>query len=930
MAAKEVSCKTLTIFFKSLEENKIPLEILCENLQYNLDYLKNKNENIEWETLRKFLLNIRKIWDDDQFVNLGIQMVQKKTYPFFSLISGFFLNIKDVYHLINDPKKGIGNRHVKCVKPTTREIERGHLEVTLELPDNYIKSREFFLVTKGFFTALPLFLKLKFSKVIMHETEHGAVYNIFYPQSNKAYLWFRNIFSTPSSKRAAIAELNDAYELLYDRFHQLEESQAKIQMQARLLETAYSISQLIIGDLDLDYTLKAIAKSLVEVAEFKAVEVIVETEIEGEKINRKEKFGNQEINSDKIERILKGRSQTLGKITLWTNTENENVYQLLDYIIPSVSMQLLSALSFKLVDDYRSKLEHKVDERTGQLNQVNKELSDSLEKLKKLKSARDRFFANISHEFRTPLTLISGPSEDIINNTRENKTKIQTELIKKNADRMLELINQLLDLSRLDAGKIELKTSHDNIVSFIRGITLSFESLAERKGIMLAVSSNQEIIDFYFDKEMMIKIITNLLSNAFKYTKIDGQITVTINETNDKFIEIKIKDTGIGIPKEELPKLFDRFYQVDNSPTREYEGAGIGLALTKELVELHHGKIFVDSLFETQNPDKRGWTEFTIQLPAVKEHLKDLEIIEGIKTEIYPDTKLNDYQKTALKSLRDADNHILEINKNKRYLNKSFSNNDFHDDERNLILIVEDNRDVRNFIKDTLINIYQIEVSANGREGVDKAKDIIPDLIICDIMMPKMDGLELTKILKNDEATSHIPIILLTAKSEQEIKIEGLEFGADDYLIKPFDTKELKARIKNRIELRKQLQRKYSSLEYFENEKENKLTNPDEKFMSDVMNIIEKHLPEEDFSIEQLNKELGLGRVQVYRKIKALTGNSPSRFIRSVRLAKAKKMIKENKNIISEIAYAVGFSTPAYFARCFKEEFGYPPSEFVR
>ncbi len=246
MAAKEVSCKTLTIFFNNLEENNIPLEILCEGIPYDLEYLKNKNEDIEWEVLYKILFNIRKISDnDDHFVNLGIQMVQKRAYPFFSLISGLFLNIKDVYYLINDPKKGMGNRHVKCVKPTTREIENGHLEVTLELPDNYIISREFFLVTKGFFIALPLFLKLKFSKVIMHETDHGAVYNIFYPQSNKAYLWFRNIFSMPSSKRAAITELNDAYELLYDRFNQLEDSKTKIQLQAKQLETAYSISQII-------------------------------------------------------------------------------------------------------------------------------------------------------------------------------------------------------------------------------------------------------------------------------------------------------------------------------------------------------------------------------------------------------------------------------------------------------------------------------------------------------------------------------------------------------------------------------------------------------------------------------------------------------------------------------------------------------------
>ncbi len=933
MSLKEVSCSTLTIFFKNFEENNIPLELLCEGIPYNLDYLKNKKENIEWDVVCKILLNIRKIWNDDNhFVNLGMQMVQRRAYPLFSILPGLFFNIQDCYRLINDPKKGIGNRAVKCIKPNSREVEKGHLEVTLELPADHAYSREFFLITKGFFIALPIFLKLNLSKVILREADHCAVYNIFYPPNNKAFSWIRSIFSMPSSKRAAVSELNEAYELLYDRFHQLEESRAKIQIQAKQLETAYSISQLITGDLDLEYTLKAIAKSLVEVAGFEAAEVFIEAEIDGEKIYRYEKSGSKVIDSIQIERILQGHGQNIGKLILWTSTKskNENEEKLLDYIIPSISMQLLSSLSFKLVDDYRNRLEHKVNERTEQLNYANEELTLSLERLKELKIARDRFFASISHEFRTPLTLILGPNESILSNSGEEETRKKANLIKQNANRMLSLINQLLDLARLDAGKLNLNVSKGNIVSFVKGITMSFESLAERKGIKLSIDSSDDQIELYFDKEMMIKILTNLLSNAFKFTKTEGQITVTIYESGVEFVEIKLKDTGIGISEEEFPKLFDRFYQVDSSHTREYEGTGIGLALTKELVELHHGTITVDSRLWNNDIGETGWTEFTIMLPSGKTHFNDSEIIEMNKQS---DSVVQGDVKKLFENVNESTpSELMQLNPpiNNQNSSSKTQNENHNNEEKTLILIVEDNTDVRRFIKDALGDDYQIEEASNGEEGVSKAEKIIPDLIICDIMMPRLDGNELTRILKNNEKTSHIPIILLTAKAGQESKIEGLKTGADDYLIKPFDTTELKVIIKNRIDLRRSLQKKYSSSNFIGNQNKIELSNLDEQFLFNVMKIIDNHLSEEDFSIEQLNKEIGMGRVQVYRKIKALTGSSPSRYIRTIRLSKAMLMLKENKINISEIAYSVGFSTPAYFAKCFKEEFGYAPSELVR
>jgi signal transduction histidine kinase/DNA-binding response OmpR family regulator len=528
---------------------------------------------------------------------------------------------------------------------------------------------------------------------------------------------------------------------------------------------------------------------------------------------------------------------------------------------------------------------------------------------------KSRFFANISHEFRTPLTLILGPTEKILSKSADDETQKQLSLVKRSANRLLGLINQLLDLSKLEEGKLELRTSKSNIVPFIKGLTMSFESIAERKDITLKVKNSSDEIEMYFDKEKMTKIMTNLLSNAFKFTPRDGQITVSLTETNTNTVDIKIRDSGIGISEEELSKLFDRFYQVDSSFTREQEGTGIGLALTKELVELHRGIISVDSKLGS-------WTEFTVTLPVGRKHLKDEEIIEE-----------NVILSPAKSGINSAKN-LLEINEiDPSHFDKLSvtENDDDVNEDRNILLVVEDNYDVREFIKDSLGNEFQIEEASNGEQGVRKAEQIIPDLIISDVMMPKMDGNELTKTLKNDEKTSHIPIILLTAKSEQESRLEGLETGADDYLTKPFDAKELQIRIKNLISIRRKLQEKFSTGDYVpvKRSDEKKLSNLEEQFMCKVMEVIKNHLSEEEFSIEQFGKEVGMDRVQLHRKLKALSGKSPSNYLRSVRLVRARKMIEEQKGNISEIAYSVGFSSPQYFTRCFREEFGYPPSNLT-
>ncbi|HEY6626944.1 MAG TPA: response regulator, partial [Ignavibacteriaceae bacterium] len=529
--------------------------------------------------------------------------------------------------------------------------------------------------------------------------------------------------------------------------------------------------------------------------------------------------------------------------------------------------------------------------------QLEQEHAKKLEEVDKMKS---NFYANISHEFRTPLMLILGPIEKLLSRVKDEENQKQAGLIKGNAKRLLTLINQLLDLSRLEAGKLKLKASLGNIAQFVKGLAMEFESIAERKDISLKVLMEKELIEAYFDKEKLEKIITNLMSNAFKFTPSGGRITVKLSETSSNQVEIIIRDSGIGIPKNELPKIFDRFYQVDGSITREHEGTGIGLALTKELVELHKGNIFVDSV-------EGHWTEVKLYFQLGREHLADDEIIESADFE--------------MRKFESVDEFTKEDSETEDLLNENLI-------DKTIVLIVEDNPDVREYIKEALLEYYHVEEAANGEQGLRKAEKCIPDLIVSDIMMPKMDGYEMTKRIRQNEKTSHIPIILLTAKSDKDSKLEGLGLGADDYLIKPFDTDELLARTKNLIDTRRMLQEKFGAGTILSEKVEKpKLSSLDEQFINRIMVVIDEHLSEEEFSIEEFGKDVGMSRSQIHRKLKALTGKSTSMYLRTVRLAKAKQMLAEKLGNISEISYKVGFSSPAYFSRCFKEEFGHAPSE---
>lgn len=535
------------------------------------------------------------------------------------------------------------------------------------------------------------------------------------------------------------------------------------------------------------------------------------------------------------------------------------------------------------------------------------------EKLKELDQLKSSFFANISHEFRTPLTLILGPLENFISRSTQKEDIREYHLMKRNAQRLLRLINQLLDISRLEAGKMKLETQYADIVPFIKGLFYAFESLAARKNIRLHFEAKPQLIMLDFDPNKMEQIITNVLSNTFKFTAEGGTVSVTIapspaSETTqlaaDSSLLIRIKDTGIGIAPDQLPFVFERFYQAENADYNDGQGSGIGLALARELVELHQGQIRVSSVLG-------AGTEFTIELP-----IKRLVAAPEVSKEM-PLSSSSPYSDDVLEYVPISDDLPVFLDEQVQITDKQ------------MVLLVEDNSDMRAFIRAQLEDTYEVRESADGQEGLAKAIETTPDLIISDVMMPRMDGLQLCDALKKDERTSHIPIILLTAKVDIASRLAALERGADAYLAKPFNRLELLLRVRKLLELRHLLQMRYASLATAEPSSDPGIQVED-AFLQKVRQIVMEHLSEVSFDMEQLSGILGMSRSQIFRKIKALSGQSPSLFIRTIRLQHAKQLLQTTDLNISEVAYRVGFSTPAYFSNAFMEAFGVRPSEIDR
>jgi signal transduction histidine kinase/DNA-binding response OmpR family regulator/ligand-binding sensor domain-containing protein len=524
------------------------------------------------------------------------------------------------------------------------------------------------------------------------------------------------------------------------------------------------------------------------------------------------------------------------------------------------------------------------------------------ERLAEVDKLKSRFFANISHEFRTPLTLIRGPVEQAIESTQDPATRQMLHLVRDNAKRLHSLVDQLLDFSRLESGMMRLQVAGGDIVPFLRRVVMSFESWAERKKINLEFQADVDSAMGFFDADKVEKVVNNLLSNALKFTQEQGAVRVNLTTSlthplsGRREWEVRVADTGPGISADHLTRIFDRFYRADE--THKTEGTGIGLALTKELVEMHHGAIAVES-----TPGKGS--EFRVTLPIEESSYKSEEISES------PQESERDEQIVIGFSAGDSG---------------AVGSQTPSAEGKPIVLVVEDNVDLRTYIRELLQFDYAVQEGSDGREGLDRALEIVPDLVISDVMMPGLDGLELCRALKQDVRTSHVPVILLTARAGTDSKIEGLDIGADDYVTKPFDSKELLARVRNLIEQRRQLRARFSAGVVLK-PGEVAVSSLDDALLKRVMTAIEKQMSDESLGAETIAHEVALSRRHLDRKLMGLTNLSTAELIRYLRLQRARELLEKNAATVAEIAFQVGFGSPTYFTSCFRERFGCLPSE---
>lgn len=567
------------------------------------------------------------------------------------------------------------------------------------------------------------------------------------------------------------------------------------------------------------------------------------------------------------------------------------MFGLAGLLLVAVALAVITFRSLRSKQEINRDLQRKNAEILAQRNQI-QQMAKATEEANQ---AKLRFFTNISHEFRTPLTLILAPVEDLLSRKRLNPPfRQELQLIRRNTLRLLQLINQLMDFRKLENGKMRLRASHQDLGSFVKEMAGPFEQLAHRRQIEFVVHVPRRPLLVWFDASMLDKVLFNLLSNAFKYTPDDGQITVQVEELDER-VAIRVQDTGPGLSEMDAAHLFERFYQGDRPQTL---GTGLGLSLSKELVERHHGHIQVHS-------QPGAGATFIVELPLGDQHLTEAEKVEEQMV------ASRDWQLLDLAHPRPKAEAAGTSEEEKPYT----------------ILLVEDNTELLNFLVRKLSAFYHVLNATDGQTGLDLAQQHIPDLIISDVMMSGMNGLDLCKMLKERVTTSHIPVMLLTAKSDVEQEIEGLQAGADAYLCKPFHFALLLERIRGLIFNRELLHKRLVSGQNLV-VRHNAATNLDQDFVDRFIKTVEANLGNADFNVQDLSKALNMSRVQLYRKVKALLGYSVNDYLQNLRLKRAMQLLAHSNIPITDIAYEVGFSSPSYFSTVFKNKYQLSPTEY--
>lgn len=907
---KEVSCKALDPIFYYAKQNNVDIKNLIAETPYDINYFLNIRERIEWEVWCKIISNARTYFTPADFEKMGSSFIKSNFYkvgilPAFFLFSSNRLSRPLVKLIFQNT-----SMMFSCIKQRIEFVKSNRVKLNITISEDYELCPEFFYISKGYWGQLGNSLGHKNFNFEMSIKGNTGIFEASWNKEGilfkikRGMQWIFNI-------RKALQELTETNVELLHQYQILQISKKQLQKQTVKLKTAYEISKSVRQGFTLIDTLKVITNTLVYETGFPGVVLKLNNDLNDKNINITIESGEQSDLANPILREIIIDNKNIGSILITANTKMdfEETNEILDFITPVINISIHDALVHKEVINYRDNLERIVTTRTYELIKAKDELAATIQLLQESYRNQNTFFTNISHEFRTPLTLILGPIKQILENNKNDHLKDKLSLIYRSANKLNFLVDELLDISKIESGEMKLNACPTNIVSAVKESAMAFYSIAERKKITFNINSEEEEIITYVDTVKFDKILNNLLSNAFKFTAKMGSVEVKINSTvkptpvliNDEikngYAVISVSDTGIGISADQMDKIFNRFYQVDSCHEREYGGTGIGLSLTKELIELHKGKI------EVESEEGKGST-FKLFFPLGKSHLKPEEVCEG------------DFKKEKVN---------LEFEESEK--KESLLTKDIKHSNKPGLLIVEDNPDVRKFIIDILHFYYEIFEAKDGKEGLEKAVDIIPDLIIMDIMMPEMDGFQLCSKIKNDSRTSHIPVIMLTAKATIQDKILGLDSGADDYIMKPFDASELKARIKNLLDQRKRMHehfRKYGLMDV----DEKRIRFLDQKFLQNAIDIVSKSISDPSFNVEVLAEKLSVSRSLLLKKTDALFGETPSDLIRRIRLNKAAGLLEKRIGNISEIALEVGFLNPSYFSECFKKQFGVSPSQY--
>lgn len=624
--------------------------------------------------------------------------------------------------------------------------------------------------------------------------------------------------------------------------------------------------------------------------------------LEGKKYNRENQLSSALVTRDNARVLLMQNDETMrqqdhlstlrsrvDKAASDFNTQRIYLLVLLVFVVLLIAVCAAAIYAFITRTRINQQLKASMDEQ----NRMTTEMEE-------MTQTQLQFFTNVSHELRTPLTLIAGPTEQLLEDpTVHGVQRTMLEMVQRNTRILIQLVGEILDFRKVQNNKAELHLNRFYLQHELTTWTEDFRTVAARRGITIRVdvSGVEDDAVLIADRDKMEHMYFNIMSNALKYTPDGGCITTTLLH-HDHCYTLRIADTGKGIPTEELPHLFERFYQAKGA----IGGTGIGLSLVKAYIDMHRGSVHAESV------EGKG-TTFVIELPDSQPG--------------YDPAKDAPAATQAEKGLVD-DNYIATDTTAQEATERITNAEDF-DAERPLVLIIDDNNGMRAYLRSILQDKYNVSEATNGEQGLEKARREVPKLVVCDVMMPVMDGLEFTKRLKEDTATSHIPVVLLTARSLSEQRKEGYDTGADSYITKPFSGQVLLSRIENLLRSRIMLRSVFAG-DKRETEEEEKLNEADKTFVGRLRTAIQENLGDSDFSVERLGEEIGLSRVQLYRKVKALTGQTPVELLRKARLTKARQLLEKTEKSVSEIAYEVGFTSPSYFNKCFKDEFDINPS----